>query len=147
MPSSYVSVRVHCIWSTKNRLKLIPEDAQPRVWAYINQVGVNLGIKMLAVGGVENHVHVLFSLPPRGELAEAVQKLKANSSRFIRQEIEPKFAWQESYAAFSVSVSHVDATIAYIRNQREHHRKRDFEAELAQILEKHGERVPSLRDS
>jgi putative transposase len=74
MPSSYVSVRVHCIWSTKNRLKLIPEDAQPRVWAYINQVGVNLGIKMLAVGGVENHVHVLFSLPPRGELAEAVQK-------------------------------------------------------------------------
>jgi hypothetical protein len=70
-------------------------------------------------------------------VGEALQKLKANSSRFIREEFVPTFSWQESYSAFSVSVSHVDATIAYIKNQREHHKKRDFDAELQQILKKH----------
>jgi putative transposase len=138
MSSAYVSIRVHCIWSTKNREKLIPEATQSRVWAYINQTGVNLGMKMLAVGGIDDHVHVLIGPPAQMDVAQAVQKLKANSSRFIRQEFEPKFSWQKSYAAFSVSVSHVDATIAYIKNQREHHKKRDFDAELKHVLRKHG---------
>jgi REP element-mobilizing transposase RayT len=93
---------------------------------------------MLAVGGIADHVHVLLGLSPRMGIAEAVQKLKANSSRFVRLEFEPRFAWQESYAAFSVSVSHIDATIAYIKNQRAHHKKRDFNAELRTILKKHG---------
>lgn len=138
MSSAYVSVRVHCIWSTKNRDRLISDAAQSRVWGYINQVGVNLGMKMLAVGGVSDHVHVLIGLPPLMSIAEAVQKLKANSSRFVRQEFEPGFRWQESYGAFSVSISHIDATIGYIKNQREHHKRRDFQAEMRAILKKHG---------
>jgi post-segregation antitoxin (ccd killing protein) len=82
---------------------------------------------------------LLISLPATLTLAEAVQKIKANSSRWMNAEVVKKgFQWQENYSAFSVSASHVDRTLAYIRNQREHHKRRSFDEELAAILAKHG---------
>ena len=67
----------------------------------------------------------------------AIQKLKANSSRWMSEQgIE--FAWQEGYGAFSVSIAAMDATIAYIQNQREHHKKRSFAEEWDEILRRHG---------
>jgi hypothetical protein len=48
------------------------------------------------------------------------------------------FAWQEGYGAFSIGMSGVDATVAYIRNQAEHHRKRSFREEFVAMLKKHG---------
>jgi putative transposase len=66
-----------------------------------------------------------------------MQKIKANSSRWMgEQGIE--FAWQEGYGAFSVSISRMDETIAYIQNQREHHEKRSLDEEWAEILKRHG---------
>jgi putative transposase len=134
MPSAHVSCRLHCVWSTKDRKKLIPIEAQPRLWAYMDAVGRNLGVKTFAIGGIEDHVHLLIGLPPTIALAEVIQKIKANSSRWMKQEFKNGFAWQESYLAHSVSISRMDATIAYIRNQRTHHKKRDFVEELREIL-------------
>ena len=72
-------------------------------------------------------------------IAESVQKIKANSSRWMHSEIlKKKFEWQEGYSAFSVSASHIDRTIEYIRNQRKHHEKRSFDQELVAMLRKHG---------
>jgi hypothetical protein len=68
-----------------------------------------------------------------------VQKVKANSSRWMNAEVLKKGSqWQENYSAFSVSASHVDRTIEYIGNQRDHHKRRSFDQEFAAILEKHG---------
>jgi REP element-mobilizing transposase RayT len=84
-----------------------------------------------------NHSHLLFLLPPTIALADAINKFKTNSSRFIAQQgIE--FSWQKGYGAFSVSASQVDTVKAYIRNQREHHKKRNFEQEFVALLKKAG---------
>ena len=85
-------------------------------------------------------MHVLLSLPATSSIAKAMQLLKGNSSKWIRETF-PKmhfFAWQEGYGAFSVGVSAVDATMAYIRNQAEHHRTRSFREEYQAMLKKHG---------
>ena len=91
----------------------------------------------VAIGGTENHVHILFHLSPKLALAKAAQLLNGNSSKWIgEQGIE--FAWQEGYGAFSVSSSNLEAVARYIANQESHHRKFSFEEEFRTLLEKHG---------
>lgn len=94
-------------------------------------------MKAIAAGGMADHVHILLLLAPTVPLAVAIQKIKANSSRWLREQTGKSFQWQEGYAAFSVSISHTDATVAYILNQRKHHERRGFDQELAAILKKH----------
>ena len=133
-----VSVRIHYIFSTKDRRPAILQELEPRLWAYIGGIARKLGGSALAVGGIEDHVHALILMPPTVSVAEMIQKVKANSSRWMREQTGKRFEWQEGYAAFSVSMSQTDATIAYIHNQREHHKKKSFEEELQAILQKHG---------
>ena len=96
-------------------------------------------MKALAIGGAADHVHILLSLPATLSVAKAMQLLKGNSSKWIRETF-PKmrcFAWQEGYGAFSVGISSVDAMVIYINNQTEHHRKRSFLEEFMAMLQKH----------
>jgi putative transposase len=137
MSNGYNANFVHCIFSTKNRLNTIPLEQQEKLWAYFIGVANNLKIKTLAAGGTTNHVHLLIGLPQTMTVAEAMQKLKANSSRWL-SEHGTSFQWQEGYGAFSVSPSLVDTVRAYIRSQPEHHRKRSFEEEFRTLLEKSG---------
>jgi REP element-mobilizing transposase RayT len=138
MSHTYVSVRIHCIFSTKDRKPLITREMQPRLWAYLGGIARNLKVKVFAIGGIEDHMHVLFALPPTLPLSKVVQTLKANSSKWVNEQVPGAFAWQEGYGAFSVSISHMDATIEYIQNQAEHHKKKTFDEEFAEILRKHG---------
>jgi putative transposase len=92
-------------------------------------------IPLIIAGGTRNHVHLLIALPAAVPLAKAVQELKGNSSRWLSQN-GSSFAWQEGYAAFSVSPSNKRAVIAYISDQARHHAKRSFEQELVAILKK-----------
>jgi REP element-mobilizing transposase RayT len=81
-------------------------------------------------------------------IAKATQVLKANSSRWMNETRRTRFEWQEGYFACSVSRSQLSRVMKYIANQRQHHKKRDFVAEMAWLLKVHGfENVPSLRDS
>ena len=108
------------------------------MWQYIAGICSNLDIKVIAVGGHLDHAHLLIGLPATLSIAECVQKIKANSSRWMHSEgLRKKFDWQEGYSAFSVSASHVDRTIQYIRNQAAHHQRNSFDQELAAILKKH----------
>ena len=136
MKHTHVSVRVHCIFTTKNRYGGIPESLQPRLWSFIAGIGRNLGIQTIATGGTADHVHMLFALPTTMSIATAIQKIKANSSRWMHQVTGRCFAWQEGYAAFSVGLSQTAATAAYIRRQREHHRKRSVADELSAVIRK-----------
>jgi len=137
MRHTHVSIRIHCVFSTKERRPSIPEDLQPRLWAFIGGIARRIGAKAIAVGGMSDHVHVLLLLPATMALAKAVQTLKANSSRWLHETTGKPFEWQEGYAAFRVSISQTDATVAYIHNQREHHARRGFDQELALMLEPH----------
>jgi len=137
MSQSLVSNRVHVTFSTKERQAWITPEHQQRLWTYIIGIGKHKGIPVLAVGGMEDHIHVLLALPAAVPLAKAVQMMKANSSRFMRQHV-PDFEWQKGYGGFSVGASAMDATIEYIRNQKRHHQKRDFKAEFLQFLKRYG---------
>jgi len=136
MRHTHVSVRIHCVFSTKERRASIPEEIQPRLWAFIGGIAPRVGMKAIAVGGMSDHVHVLLLLPATMALAKAVQTLKANSSRWLHETTRQPFEWQEGYAAFGVSISQTDATVAYIHNQRQHHAKRGFDEEFARLVER-----------
>jgi putative transposase len=137
MAHTYSANFVHCIFSTNNRREVIPSDMQEPLWAYLLGIANNLRLKTLAIGGTSNHVHVLIGLPTNMTVAEAVQKLKANSSRWL-SEHGLKFQWQEVYGVFSLSSSMLNTVQSYIRHQKEHHQKRSFEDEFRQFLEKSG---------
>jgi putative transposase len=135
---SYVSSHFHIVYSTKERVPSIPEELQPKLWAYMAGIAANHGMRALAIGGIEDHVHALISLPATMSIAEAVQLLKANSSGWINRGRRSRFEWQEGYFACSVSRSQLPRVSKYIANQREHHKKRDFAAEFRLLLKRHG---------
>jgi putative transposase len=148
MSSSYVSNHVYIVFSTKERMRAISEMQQPKLWAYMAGIATNHGMHALAIGGIEDHVHALIALPGAISIAKGTQVLKANSSRWLNEGRGTRFEWQEGYFACSVSRSQISRVMKYIANQREHHKKRDFAAEMAWLLKAHGfEDVPSLRDS
>ena len=137
MAHSFSRNHIHLIFSTKDRRNTITKEWQPRFWAYLAGICANHEMIALAVGGTENHVHVLLHLPPKLALAKGVALLKANSSKWMGEQGKD-FSWREGYGAFSVSSSNLDQVTRYIQNQEAHHRKSSFENEFRALLRRHG---------
>ena len=137
MSHSYTRNIVHVVFSTKNRTKSINHALQPKLWAYIAGICKKEGTFVHAIGGTDDHLHCLLQLPPTQDLARAINAIKSNSSRWMRQSSR-LFVWQEGYAAFSVSASQLPTVIRYVRNQEAHHRKMSIEDEFLALLRKHG---------
>jgi REP element-mobilizing transposase RayT len=131
---------MHCVFSTKERRRLINPELQQRLWPYLGGIARENKMKMRAVGGMEDHVHTLISIPSTLSIAKAIQLLKGNSSKWIHETFPEQrlFGWQEGYGAFSISVSGVEDTVSYIKNQKEHHQLHSFKDELVAFLNKHG---------
>jgi REP element-mobilizing transposase RayT len=136
MSHTYTKNHFHIVFSTKGRQKLISKQTQPELWAYMAGICKNVGIWVHAIGGIEDHIHALIELPIAIHLPKAVNLMKSNSSRFMKQ--LGRFSWQEGYAAFTVSASNLAAVKRYVRNQEAHHRKMSFEEEIFAFLKKHG---------
>ena len=137
MAHSFTCVYVHIVFSTKDRQPLIPKDRQEKLWRYLGGILRNHGMKSVAIGGMPDHVHVLGSLSSEASVAKALNLLKSNSSKWMRER-DRAFGWQEGYAAFSVSASALDSVTEYIESQAQHHKKRDFKQEYLALLKKHG---------
>jgi REP element-mobilizing transposase RayT len=91
------------------------------------------------VNGISDHIHIAARLRPTMAPAVFVQKIKANSSKWINKSgfLPFKFAWQVGGGTFSISESHVAALTIYIKNQKDHHKKKTFKAEYTKLLESH----------
>jgi REP element-mobilizing transposase RayT len=137
MAHTYSAQFIHVVFSTKARKNLIPTALQTMLGNYIAGIAQKLGFRVLAAGGISNHLHLLIALKPAIPLSVAVQKLKSNSSRWISQH-GISFEWQSGYGAFSVSPSLLPTVAAYIANQEQHHRRRSFEDEFLTLLRKSG---------
>jgi REP element-mobilizing transposase RayT len=138
MSHTYCFSLFHCVFSTKDRRKTIALEIQPRLWAYMGGVAREHQMKALAVGGTEDHVHILLSNPSSVPIAKAMREIKSASSRWVHETRGVRgFEWQEGYGAFSIGRTQVDATLAYIAAQKEHLQKRDFQAEFIAFLKKH----------
>src|SRR5438270_719071 len=107
MPSSYVSSHFHIVFSTKDREHIISEKLQPKVWDCIAGIATNHGMHALAIGGMDDHLHALLSLPATMSIAKGAQLLKTNSSSWVNQGPATRFKWQEGYFACSVSRSQI----------------------------------------
>ncbi len=139
MPQSFVSQYLHITFSTKHREKTITAELRERLHPYIAGIVKNEAGKLLAIGGVADHVHLLVSINQQTALADLVRVIKTNSSKWIHETFPNlrSFAWQDGYGAFSVSASNVDRVKHYIANQEEHHRTLSFEQEFVAFLRKH----------
>src|SRR5260370_32476653 len=138
MSHTYISDLVHCVFSTKLRKNLISPEIQPELWSFLGGVARKNGFKALMVGGTEDHVHILLSLPATMPVAKSLQLVNETSSRWMNERHTRDFAWQEGYSAFTLGISQKNHTIAYIQSQAEHHRKRSFDEEFVAFLKKHG---------
>ncbi len=138
MASTFLSLHYHVVFSTKDRRPLITPAWRLQLHDYLGGTVNGLGGFSQRVGGVADHVHLLFGLKATHCLADFMRELKKASSCWAKESHEPEFTWQDGYAAFTVSASKRDVVREYIANQETHHAKRDFESELKELLDKHG---------
>ena len=135
MPSTHLTSNFHLIFSTKERHRWIADQWRPRLHAYLGGVVKGMDAVPLAVGGVDDHVHLLVSMKSKHRLDYFLRDLKADSSSWIHKEFTRIFEWQKGYGGFSVCPKEVDIVRRYIQNQEEHHRKVTFEQEYVRLLE------------
>ena len=139
MAHSYSSCLMHYVFSTKNRRKTISSELRERLWPYLGGIARENDMKALAVGGTDDHVHILVSLPATVSVSKAIQLIKGGSSKWIHETFpfHADFAWQEGYGAFSIGTSGVKDTMRYVDAQEEHRRTKTFEEEYLAFLKKH----------
>ena len=139
MGQTLTSLNAHIIFSTKSRIPAITADIRIELHPYFGGIANNVDCVALAVGGVDDHVHCLISIPSKMAVAELVRLLKSNSSKWIRQRFPKRDwpGWQTGYGAFSVSKSNLADVVEYINQQEAHHKVMSFQEEFTKFLERH----------
>lgn len=140
MPQSLTKLYAHLIFSTKNRQPFLDEAIRPRVHAYLATIIRDLDSPWVVVGGVADHVHILFDMGKMHAPVEFVEVAKRESSKFVKT-LGAKytdFYWQRGYGMFSVGPADRDPAESYVNNQEEHHRTRSFQEEFRSFLAKYG---------
>jgi putative transposase len=139
MAQTLVSLLVHVVFSTKERRAMITPDVEPELHAYLGGTAKNLGSRCLAIGGTENHLHLLISQSKAMALSRLMEELKRSSSKWIKTKGSEfkNFGWQDGYGAFTIGQSNVGALKRHIKDQKEHHKKQPFEQELVAFLKKY----------
>jgi REP-associated tyrosine transposase len=140
MPSSYSMLLYHCMFHTEGNRPCITEEVAAELYPYFGGVIRDRNARVVAVGGTEDHVHMLLRLPTAMHVAEAMRLIKCNSSKWINTKafMRTVFRWQGGFSAFTVSASAEEDVVSYIHRQREHHAHCNFEEELNRFLFKHG---------
>lgn len=137
MSHTYTNLITHNVFSTNEREKSITDEIKPELHAYLGGLVKELNGKPIKINGMEDHVHVLATLPPTISTSDAMRFIKANSSKWVSKKFNRSFEWQKGYGAFSVSRSGMETVVKYIENQVEHHEKRSFRAEFLSLLKKY----------
>jgi REP element-mobilizing transposase RayT len=138
MPSTHVSLSYHLVFSTKYRQPLIAPEWRDTLYDYFGGCLRTAGGTCLEIGGRSDHVHCLAGLRATHSVADVLRDLKRATSTWVRDVLHLKFAWQEGYAAFTVSPHDCKGLVRYIRDQEEHHRVRTFQEEYVALLQEHG---------
>lgn len=115
---------------------MIHPEWKEELFQYVAGIFRNKDLKLIAIGGIADHIHILFGLKPSVAISDLVRDIKASSSSFINQRrfVRGRFRWQEGFGAFSYSRSQIDAVAKYVLNQEEHHKKRSFKDEYVSLL-------------
>jgi REP element-mobilizing transposase RayT len=138
MANTYTQIYIQIVFAVKRRQNLIQKNWKDELHKYICGIVNGKGQKVYAIGGVEDHIHILVSIKPNISISDLVRDIKANSSKWINENefVRGKFQWQEGFGAFSYAQSQLDNVIAYINNQEQHHQKKKFKDEYLTLLQK-----------
>jgi putative transposase len=137
---SFTQLNYHFVFATKYRHPAINEPIRERLYEYMGGILRNLDGRLLEVGGMPDHIHLLIKLSPSHAVSDTLRDLKANSSKWVHDTFTSTrtFEWQKGYGGFTVSHSQLARVTTYIRNQAEHHRKMTFKEEYMKLLRRHG---------
>ena len=137
----------HLVWATKERHPLISANVEPVLYDYIKGKGHSLGSIIHAMGGVEDHVHLVVSVPPKLSIADYVQQIKGSRAHYVnylKLEDLPAFGWQRGYGVMSLGSKQVETAVQYVRNQKVRHQQNDVILGLE--VESHDNNGPALRN-
>jgi Transposase and inactivated derivatives len=126
----------HLVWATKEREPLINSDREVKLYPYIIAKADDLGCIVHAIGGVEDHIHLVVSIPPTLAIADFVKRTKGSSAHFLNQALSAslnKFGWQEGYGVFSLGGKQLEQAVDYVKNQKAHHSNGTAIASLEQV--------------
>jgi putative transposase len=134
----YWKLYYHFIWGTKNRLPLIDAVLEPELYRAIAAKAKDMGGFVHAIGGIEEHVHLAVSIPPKVAPAKFIGDVKGNTSHYVNHVIKPdfEFYWQDEYGVLSFSEKNLPGIVRYIHNQKQHH----MEGALIEAMERMDER-------
>ncbi|MDC8001266.1 IS200/IS605 family transposase [Aequorivita todarodis] len=135
---SFSQIYIQVVFAVRGRNSLILPSWEDELYKYITGTVQNKNQKMLAINGVQDHIHFLIGMKPSCCLSDLVREVKKSSNKFINEKkfTKYKFEWQDGFGAFSYSHSALDNVIRYIQNQKEHHKKQSFRDEYILFLKK-----------
>ena len=138
MADTYTQIYIQVVFAVKGRSSLINHSWEEQLYKYITGIVQNKEQKMLAINGIPNHIHFLIGMKPTCCLSDLVREVKKSSNDFIKENkfCPLHFQWQSGFGAFSYNHSQLDNVIAYIMNQKEHHKKKTFKEEYIELLNK-----------
>lgn len=138
MSGTFTQIYIQVIFAVKGRESLIHASWEEELYKYISGVIKNKEQKLIAINGMPDHIHILIGMKPSCNLSDLVREIKKASNEFIKEKkfVKGKFSWQEGYGAFSYNHSVLGNIVDYIKNQKEHHRKKSFKEEYMELLDK-----------
>ncbi len=138
MGNTFTQMYIQVVFAVRNRNALIQQSWEERLFQYITAIVQANGQKMLAINGMPDHIHFFIGMKPTCCLSDLVREIKKSSTALIKDKkiVSYPFNWQEGFGAFSYSHSQLDNVIAYIMNQKQHHKKKTFKEEYIGFLEK-----------
>ncbi len=136
MPNTYTQIHIQFVFAVKHRKALIAKEWKETLHKYITGMIQNHGHKMLQINSMPDHIHIFIGMRPHESISELAQKIKVESSLWIKESnfCDFPFYWQEGFGAFSYGKSQVDDVVRYIQNQEKHHQKESFLDEYRRLL-------------
>jgi putative transposase len=135
--SNYSQIIIQIVFAVHGRESLIKSEWEERLYQYITGIIRGKKQKLLAINGIENHIHILVGIEPSCCLSDLVREIKKASNDFINSNrlSSYRFSWQDGFGAFSYSKHEMASIIHYILNQKEHHKTLRFKDEYLEMLE------------
>jgi len=139
MSKEFISCLVHVVFGTYRQKNFLTAEIRGQLSTYLSAVAKSKGMKLVVLGGTENHIHILLALPSKLSVESAIIPLKRSSTTWLRQNFETlrSFSWATGFAAFSISRSQLNSTLLYIQNQEQYHWKKSFQEEYKEFLDYH----------
>jgi REP element-mobilizing transposase RayT len=135
MPT-YVSAIAHIIFATQDVKPLIRADIKDRLYAHIESEFRRLKVRLIKIGGTEDHVHLVFEIPRSISMADLMEQVKKHSSDWAKGELPDcrDFYWMRGYTFFATNNVMLPKLLLYVDEDVQRHQSLPFAQELADLL-------------